>query len=254
MLSKRELFIKNIFIPNQKKEGVEYISEKEAEDIVRKISQVGESLGYIGINLSKDDAKNNQRKHKYDVWIAKEAKKDLAILNRMVDLRLIVDWATETKVDLFAYTFQEAFENQSVWHLEMISKYDIEKIDIPEIDDNRIVFRFSDKKHFLYLLNAEELKYEGKIMGHCVGGNNYKQKLKNGLSLILSIRDSKNEPHVTIEIDVPSKSVVQQQGKSNKEPVKKYKDFIKEFLLFSTDFGGLENKEIIKFLNMNFLS
>jgi hypothetical protein len=70
--------------------------------------------------------------------------------------------------------------------------------------------------------------------------------------LILSIRDSKNEPHVTIEIDVPSKSVVQQQGKSNNEPVKKYKNFIKEFLLFSTDFGGLDNKEIIKFLNINF--
>jgi hypothetical protein len=134
----------------------------------------------------------------------------------------------------------------------MISKYDIEKIEIPNIDNDRIVFRFSDKKHFLYLLNAEELKYEGKIMGHCVGGSNYKQKLKNGLSLILSIRDSKNEPHVTIEIDVPSRSVVQQQGKSNNEPVKKYKNFIKEFLLFSTDFGGLDNKEIIKFLNINF--
>jgi hypothetical protein len=252
MLSKRELFIKKIFIPNQKKDGVEYVSDKEVEEIVKKISQVGESLGYIGVNLSKSDAKNNQRKHKYEVWIAKEAKKNIGILERIVDLRLIVDWATETKVDLFAYSFQEAFENQSIWHLEMFSKYDIEKIDIPEIDEDRIVFRFSDKKHFLYLLNAEELKYEGKVMGHCVGGSNYKQKLKNNLSLILSIRDNKNEPHVTIEIDVPSKSVIQQQGKSNKEPIKKYKDFIKEFLLFSTDFGGLENKEIIKFLNINF--
>lgn len=252
MLSKRELFIKKIFIPDQKKEGVEYPTDKEAEEIVKKISQVGESLGYIGVNLSKDDEKNNQRKHKYDVWIAKEAKKNISILDRIVDLRLIIDWATETKVDLFAYSFQEAFESQSLWHLEMFSRYDIEKIDIPEIDESRIAFRFSDKNHFLYLLNAEELKYEGKVMGHCVGGNNYKQKLKNGLSLILSIRDSKNEPHVTIEIDVPSRSVIQQQGKSNKEPIKKYKDLIKEFLLFSTDFGGMDNKEIIRFLNINF--
>jgi hypothetical protein len=90
-------------------------------------------------------------------------------------------------------------------------------------------------------------------MGHCVGGNNYKQKIKNGLSIILSIRDNKNEPHVTIEIDVPSRMVVQQQGKANQEPVKKYKNFIKEFLLFSTDFSGLDNKDIIKFLNANFL-
>lgn len=252
MLSKRELFIKSIFIPNQKKIGVEYMNENEAEDIVKKISQVGENLGYIGTNLSKDDLKNNQRKHKYDVWIAKEAKKNISILDRIVDLRLIIDWAMETKVDLFAYSFQEAFEFQANWHLEMISKYEIEKINIPNIDEDRVIFRFSDKKHFLYLLTAEELKYEGKIMGHCVGGSNYKQKIKNGLSLILSIRDGKNEPHVTIEIDVSYRTVIQQQGKSNQEPTKKYKNFIKEFLFFSTDFSGLENKDVIKFLNINF--
>ena len=252
MLSNRELFIKSIFIPNDKKDGVEYMSEGEVEDIIRKISQVGESLGYVGTNLSKDDLKNNQRKHKYDVWIAKEAKKNISILDRIVDLRLIVDWAIETKIDLFAFTFQEAFESQAFWHLEMISRYEIEKINIPNIDEERIVFRFSDKKHFLYLLNAEELKYEGKVMGHCVGGNNYKQKIKNGLSIILSIRDSKNDPHVTIEIDVPSRMVIQQQGRANQEPIKKYKNFIKEFLLFSTDFGNLDKKEIIKFLNINF--
>ena len=124
MLSKRESFIKSIFIPNTKKEGVEYMSENEVEDIIRKISQVGESLGYVGTNISKDDLKNNQRKHKYDVWIAKEAKKNISILNRIVDLRLIVDWAIETKIDLFAYSFQEAFECQAIWHLEMISKYE----------------------------------------------------------------------------------------------------------------------------------
>jgi len=252
MLSNRELFIKSIFIPNDKKDGVEYMSEGEVEDIIRKISQVGESLGYVGTNLSKDDLKNNQRKHKYDVWIAKEAKKNISILDRIVDLRLIVDWAIETKIDLFAFTFQEAFESQAFWHLEMISRYEIEKINIPNIDEERIVFRFSDKKHFLYLLNAEELKYEGKVMGHCVGGNNYKQKIKNGLSIILSIRDGKNDPHVTIEIDVPSRMVIQQQGRANQEPIKKYKNFIKEFLLFSTDFGNLDKKEIIKFLNINF--
>ena len=252
MLSNRELFIKSIFIPNDKKDGVEYMSEGEVEDIVKKISQVGESLGYVGTNLSKDDLKNNQRKHKYDVWIAKEAKKNISILDRIVDLRLIVDWAIETKIDLFAFTFQEAFESQAFWHLEMISRYEIEKINIPNIDEERIVFRFSDKKHFLYLLNAEELKYEGKVMGHCVGGNNYKQKIKNGLSIILSIRDGKNDPHVTIEIDVPSRMVIQQQGRANQEPIKKYKNFIKEFLLFSTDFGNLDKKEIIKFLNINF--
>jgi len=254
MLSNRELFIKKIFIPEIQKEGVEYPTEEEVEKIINRISQLGESLGYIGINISKNDKKNSQRKHKYDVWIAKEVKKDISILDRVIDLRLIVDWAVETKSDLFSYSFYEAFEQQALWHSQMFAMYEIDKINIPNIDEDRIVFRFSDKKHFLYLLNAEELKYEGKIMGHCVGGSNYKQKIKNGLSLILSIRDSKNEPHVTIEIDTTSRMVIQQQGKGNSEPIKKYKNLLKEFILFSTDFSDLNHKEVIKFLNINFLS
>ena len=46
----------------------------------------------------------------------------------------------------------------------MIELYEIEKINIPNVDEDRIVFRFSDKKHFLYLLTPDELKYEGKSM------------------------------------------------------------------------------------------
>lgn len=254
MLSNREQYIKKIFLPDQKKDGVVYLPEDEVDKIVLKISKIGESLGYFGTNISKTKEKNEKRKHKYDVWIAKESKKDIEILNRIVDLRLIIDWAHETKANLFNYSFEEAFAEQAKWHMEMLAKYQIEDIKIPEIDNSRVVFRFSDQKHFLYILNAEELKFEGKVMGHCVGGSNYKQKLKNKLSLILSIRDQKNEPHVTIEIDISSRTVVQQYGKSNKEPVKKYRDFIKEFFMFSTDYSSLNNKEILKFLNLHFLS
>lgn len=254
MLSKREEYIKKIFLPENKKEGVEYLSEDEVNKIVLQISEIGKNLGYFGINISKDKNKNDKRKHKYDVWIAKEAKKNKEILNRIVDLRLIVDWAYETKADLFSYSFDEALSEQARWHVEMLSKYKIEDLKIPEIDESRIVFRFSDKNHFLYILNADELKYEGKIMGHCVGGGSYKQKIKNKISIILSIRDSKNQPHVTIEIDVSTRTVIQQYGKGNSEPVQKYRNLIKEFFLFSTDFKSLENKEMLKFLNLHFLS
>jgi hypothetical protein len=254
MLSKREEYIKKIFLPDNKKEGVEYLPEDEVNKIVLQISQVGQNLGYFGVNISKNADKNDKRKHKYDVWIAKEVKKNQSILNRIVDLRLIVDWAYETKADLFGYSFDEAFSVQAEWHISMLSKYKIEDLKIPQIDESRIAFRFSDKKHFLYILNAEELKFEGKIMGHCVGGTSYKQKIKNRLSIILSIRDIKNEPHVTIEIDIPSRMVIQQYGKGNLEPTKKYRNLIKEFLLFSTDYNHLNNKEMLKFLNLNFLS
>lgn len=253
MLTKREEYIKTFFIPIQKKEGVFYMSDSEAEKIVQQISKIGNNIGFIGQNLSQDNSKTEKRKHKYDVWIAKEAKKDLSILDRAIDLRLIIDWATDTKADLFAYDFNEAYLEQSRWHQEMLNQYDIEDIKIPEIDHDRIIFRFSDKKHFLYLLIPEELKFEGQFMGHCVGGQNYKSKVKSKISMIISLRDQENEPHVTIEIDIPSSQVVQQYGKGNKEPVKKYQKLLKEFVLYASNFKGIENPETLKFLNMHFL-
>lgn len=44
----------------------------------------------------------------------------------------------------------------------------------------------------------EALKYEGDTMGHCVGG--YCPEVAAGNKRIYSLRDAKNEPHVTIEV------------------------------------------------------
>lgn len=254
MLTKREEYIKTFFIPVQKKEGVEYMSSQEAENIVKRISLIGNNLGFVGVNASQNENKAEKRKHKYDVWIAKEVKKNLSILDRVFDLRFIIDWAVETKANLFAFNFEEAFKEQATWHQNMLAQYEIKSLDIPSIDLNRVVFRFSDKKHFLYLLDSSDLTYEGKNMGHCVGGQNYKQKIKNKTSLILSLRDEENKPHVTIEIDVKSAQVVQQYGKGNKEPVLKYLKLLKEFVLYASNFKDIKNPEILKFLNMHFLA
>lgn len=45
---------------------------------------------------------------------------------------------------------------------------------------------------------ADALKYEGDTMGHCVGG--YCPDVLEGRSRIYSLRDSKGQPHVTIEV------------------------------------------------------
>lgn len=44
----------------------------------------------------------------------------------------------------------------------------------------------------------DALKYEGDVMGHCVGG--YCDDVLTGESQIYSLRDKKGEPHVTIEV------------------------------------------------------
>lgn len=245
MLTKREEYIKTFFS--------NYDSD-EAEKIVKKISAIGDNVGFIGVNVSQDKSKSDKRKHKYDVWIAKEVKKDIGVLDLALDVRLIIDWAVSTKADLFSYSFEEANEAQSEWHQQMMLKYDIEDLRVPDLDMERVVFRFSDKKHFLYLLNSGDLKYEGKAMGHCVGSNtSYAARIRGGTSAILSIRDGKNEPHVTMELDVKHSQVIQIQGKGNQEPISKYKKMIKEFVLFATNFRDIENADTLKFLNTNFI-
>ena len=47
-------------------------------------------------------------------------------------------------------------------------------------------------------LLQEALEYEGKVMGHCVGG--YCPQVASGKTQIFSLRDAKGEPHVTIEV------------------------------------------------------
>lgn len=244
MLTNREEYIKNTFFKN--------LTNSEAIEIVKKISSIGEKIGFVGANVSKNKEKLEKRKHKYDVWISREVKKNKEILDKVLEIRLIIDWAVETSADIFKYSFEEAIKSQINWHHDMMVKYRIEKINIPDIDDNRVVFRFSDKEHFLYLLKEKDLKYEGSMMGHCVGGKNYKSKIKNKQSIILSIRDGKNIPHATIEVDVSSRTIVQKFGKSNQPPVYKYLKMYAEYALFASDYKNLENKEIVKFLNLDF--
>jgi len=249
MLTKREEYIKSFFF-NEKSN---IISEIEAENIALKISKIGENIGFIGTNISSNKEKVEKRKHKYDVWIAKETKKDMSILEKDIDIRLIIDWAINTKANLFEYSFYEAMLEQEKWHLQIMMSHNIEKINIPSIDEKRIVFRFSDKNHFLYLLNESDLNYEGNCMGHCVSGTNYKSRVKNNLSLILSLRDKKNEPHLTLEIDVKNAFLIQQQGKGNAQIKDKYLLLMKEFILFASNYKLIENRETLKFLNLHLI-
>ena len=52
--------------------------------------------------------------------------------------------------------------------------------------------------HPNYAKLDDALKYEGDTMGHCVGG--YTPDVASGKTRIFSLRDAKNEPHVTVEV------------------------------------------------------
>lgn len=77
---------------------------------------------------------------------------------------------------------------------------------------------------------ADALKYEGDVMGHCVGG--YCPDVSEGRSRIYSLRDEKGQPHVTIEVKPGPKifdtgtpegrpgpeNIVQIKGSGKKDP------------------------------------
>lgn len=62
----------------------------------------------------------------------------------------------------------------------------------------------------------KQLKYEGDVMGHCVGG--YCPDVLEGKSRIFSLRDAKGEPHVTVEVEPPRKQQFDAHGDFEKLP------------------------------------
>jgi hypothetical protein len=85
--------------------------------------------------------------------------------------------------------------------------------DMPELIKN-IYLRHPDTPGNPRKALEEALKYEGDTMGHCVGG--YCPDVAEGRSRILSLRDRKGMPHVTVELQPVAKTKVDQRE------VKKY--------------------------------
>ena len=76
---------------------------------------------------------------------------------------------------------------------------------LPEYEDRirndlgQVVHKFPDKWTIRRLQNEDEAAQEGEDMGHCVGG--YGTEVKEGNTHIFSLRDPRNRPHATFEIN-----------------------------------------------------
>jgi hypothetical protein len=186
--------------------------------------------------------------HKFDVWIAKEIKKDIELLNNLDGFLFIIDWAKKTRPNISSYTFEVAHELSTTWHNSMVFDESVQNKEIE--DDGNIIYRCLDKKHYFVLLKAEDLGQEGEIMKNCVGL--YGAKVKSGASFIVSLRDENNKSHVTMEIDIRSKQVIQVKGKANTEPALKYLKLLTEFALMSSGYKGTMDKEILEVMELNF--
>lgn len=187
---------------------------KISEDLLFKIIDISESIGTT----------------KYNVWLAKESKKNPDVLN-LDQIRYIIDWAQIEKPDILSLNFEEALIKSKEWHENL--KQNFKNFSKQSLVESRVVYKCTDGEHFFLKLKPEDLMLEGELMGNCVGGFTYINRLKKKEIIILSLRDKNNIPHVTIEICNKTGREIQTRGKCNETPKKKYINFIAEFALYA---------------------
>jgi hypothetical protein len=111
------------------------------------------------------------------------------------------------------------------WVQRMITKGKKQPDDPAEV---KTVMEFPGGYRIVDLIGQKALQREGALMGHCVGGGSYCDFVRHGEGHIYSLRDSNNEPHVTMQI-MANKTTAQIKGRSNKAPVRKYWAMLRGF-------------------------
>lgn len=139
----------------------------------------------------------------------------------------------ERGYDLHNSVYQQPRELQTA-HDQMVAEINQEKVEkrlkevkekYPEIREQyrklRKEFFYEDDTYLIRpARSAEEIVTEGRILHHCVGGNNYLTKHNEGTSYILMLRFRENPetPYITVEIGAESKKILQWYGEHDKKP------------------------------------
>jgi hypothetical protein len=178
-------------------------------------------------------------------------------------------------------TWEDAVEAQAEWHKDMARQSRVTELTAEQMLGIVTILEFPDGFRWVDVQTEVCLKHEGTVMGHCVGAGGYTQGVKEGTTKIISLRDGNNNPHATIEgqsthpiIVTPAMlgsgqadlfsdnaveesfmdmTVIQIKGKENKAVVRKYREYVQDFLTkFQIEkFGGmgindLENSGLFK--------
>ena len=99
--------------------------------------------------------------------------------------------------------------------------------------------------------DAAEIVEEGRVLHHCVGGNNYLRSHNDGKSFILFLRDAKKKDHPFITVEIKEETIIQWYGEYDRKPHKKMIDdwlkaYTKELIKRKT--AGKATKERTKVL------
>lgn len=149
------------------------------------------------------------------------------------DLETIADWFNTWKSDdpalarIDRVNFPDAREQAKVWRDE------INKNPWLHIKDRPRVYKtYEDGMKWVILSTDMHLAREGNLMHHCVGGHGYAHAMKQGASEFYSLRDPKNEPHITVEVRVVNgqRQAWQMKGKQNAKAIPKYQPYLRDLV------------------------
>lgn len=183
-------------------------------DVLRAILTTGD-------RLTKDQARdlgNSLRGHEMDVDRAK--------------LIEVADWIHQNKPALQGKSFEQLLQESNRWHRSLVNQprqITDQGGDLGPYHTDEVVKRWPDGTKLVSVKDPRDLEVEGDLMGHCVGG--YCERVDSGKATILSLRDRKNLPHVTIELNPLQGSfyVNQVRGKGNARPHDKYVPYLVDF-------------------------
>lgn len=130
---------------------------------------------------------------------------------------MLAQWFEATRPNLNRMDFDEAWHAATKWHEE-------KKANEPP-PQGEVVVELSDGWTAQSLSTKDQLNAEGNLMQHCVGS--YFSEISRGTTIV-SLRDARGFPHVTIEIK--NDRVQQVKGKQNEKPAAKYEKYVDEFM------------------------
>jgi len=175
------------------------------------------------------------RKEKELAYLSDEDKQNWVLFRNK--LREIRDWYANTNPDIASFSPEQAIAASDEWHQVIAGKgsgkiYEPTK---PELIKYGPEWKNPEWQGWTVqqIMKKNDLLVEGNKMNNCVGGDNYCRDVEKEYQYIYSLRDPKNRPHVTISIS-PGGEIDQIEGNSGKEPAKKYKNMIKEWVMNNT--------------------
>ncbi len=157
------------------------------------------------------------------------------------NIESVIDYIKQNNPDLMSMSYEEVEKLSYEWHEELKRKQEEED---KKYKSHNVAYQLSNGWEIVKL-EAGDCSAEGNNMGNCVGG--YSDDVAAGKTMIYSLRDPQNKPHVTLEMNFYKKAtysppyspppnhenegieVIQIEGKGNNEPIPEYKAMIKEW-------------------------